>query len=78
MKAHIKAIVLHFVCFILIFLGVHTLFTLYLNIENTIIVGVISAVFATILSPRRVVVNKQSGRDVYFRWVFSKKVIRFK
>lgn len=78
MNSNTKAIVLSSVFFALIFLGIHTLLTLYFNIHNTVAVGVVSAVCASVFSPRRVVLNKQSGKDVYLKWLLSKKVIRFK
>lgn len=77
MNPNLKAILVSLVIFVLIFLGIRTLLTIYFNIENATILTLISVVGASILSPRRIIVKKQTGKEVLLKWVFSKKIIRF-
>ncbi len=75
MNANTKAILLSIVCFFFLFLGTHTLLKIYFNINNTIVLGVVSAIVASIFSPRRIIVKKQTGKQVILKWLFTKKVI---
>lgn len=78
MSTNTKATLISIASFAIIFLGIHTLLTVYLNIEDTIVSGVTSAISASLLTPRRVMVQKQSGKEIQLKWLFSKKMIRVK
>ena len=78
MKANTKVIVLSFVIFAIIFIIVRTLIVTFFDFENRIFPGVISAVVASVLSPRRTIIQKQSGEEIQLKWLFSKKVIVIK
>jgi hypothetical protein len=78
MKANLKAVVLSIVIFAMLFFAVHTLLSIYFNIEDTRIIALIAGTVAFVFSPRRVILRKQSGREIHLKWLFSNKIIRFK
>ncbi|MBT8245415.1 MAG: hypothetical protein HKP48_05520 [Winogradskyella sp.] len=73
-KTILISILIFLVIFLIVFFGVRGVF----NLTEGPISGIISAVAAAILSPRRKIIEKQSRKEVQLTWFFSKKIIRFK
>ena len=74
MNSSTKAILIS----LLIFLGVFLIVLITLRgvfglIEGPI-AGMISAVLAAIFSPRRSIINKQTGKEVQLKWFFSNRI----
>lgn len=78
MKPNTKATIVSFIIFAVIFIIVRSLVVNIFSFNNTLIASIIAAIVASVLSPRRMLVYKQSGKEVQLKWFFSKKIIRFK
>lgn len=78
MSANTKAILISFIIFFAIFIACRLVIGYFLSIENAGVLGAISAVVAIVLSPRRSVIVTQSDKQIYLKWVFSKKMYRIK
>ncbi|WP_299130071.1 hypothetical protein [uncultured Winogradskyella sp.] len=78
MKSTTKATILSFIIFAIIFLSFRVLLSTFFDFQNRLIPSVVSAVVASVLSPRRTIIKKQSGKEVQLKWVFSKKIISIK
>ncbi|SHG82182.1 hypothetical protein [Winogradskyella jejuensis] len=77
MNSNTKAILASLLIFLVIFLILFFFLKTVLLNGNSPLPGVISAVVAAIFSPRRKIIEKQSGKEVQLIWFFSDKVIRF-
>lgn len=78
MNANSKAILFSILIFFGTFLAISFLLRLVFNDSSNIISTGVTAFLAVILSPRRKIINKQSGNEVQLKWIFSKTVITIK
>ena len=78
MSSNTKAIAFSLGMFFIVFAAIYlTLLFIFKNIDPAIIGG-ITAFLSVLLSPRRTIIQKQTGEEVQLKWIFSKKVITFK
>ena len=77
MNTKTKLIIVHYLIFLSIFLFIwFILDNAFQNLDNPYI-GMISAGFAGLLSPRLKTFDTQAGQKLEFEWIFLKKLIRF-
>ena len=74
MNSSTKAIIISLLVFLGIFLVVLLFFKVVLGLSDGTIDGMFSAVIAALFSPRRTVINKQSGKEVQLKWFFSDRI----
>lgn len=74
MNSSTKAIIISLLVFLGIFLVVLLFFKVVLGLSDGPIAGMFSAVIAALFSPRRTVINKQSGKEVQLKWFFSDRI----
>ena len=73
MKPKHKALLLNFLGFAIVFLAIR--FTLdYLFEANRFLLAFISAVVATLFSPKFATIRTKEGEKLSMKWFFSKKV----
>jgi uncharacterized membrane protein len=75
MKANIKANLIYFLSFIIIFFLVKGIFIFIFNVEIGVLTSFFSAGIAAALSLRKSIIQTQSGKQIQLKWIFSKKVI---
>lgn len=78
MKPNIKANLIYFLSFLIIFFIAKGAFIFLFNVENGVITSFFSAGIAAALSPRKSIIQTQSGKYIQLKWIFSKKVINIK
>lgn len=72
MKRKTKALLLNFIGFAVIFLAVR--FTLDYFVEaNRLLLAIISAITATVASPKFAAIETDEGEKLSMRWFFSKR-----
>ncbi|MCC1483442.1 hypothetical protein [Winogradskyella immobilis] len=74
MSQNLKANIIYFGSFFVIFICAKLVLTNLFKIESGFITGFIAVVIASVFSPRKQVVQKQSGEEIQFKWIFSKRV----
>jgi len=74
MNASTKAIFISLLIFLGLFLIVQIIFRSVFGLTDGPIAGMISAAIAAIFSPRRTVINKQSGKEAQLKWFFSNRI----
>ncbi|GGI56249.1 hypothetical protein [Winogradskyella haliclonae] len=74
MNPSTKAILISLLIFLGIFILVLLFFKGILGLTEGPVAGMISAVIAALFSPRRTIINKQSGKEVQLKWFFSDRI----
>ena len=74
MSPNTKAILISLLIFLGIFSVVLLIFRVVLGLNEGPVAGMISAVIAALFSPKRTVINKQSGKEVQLKWFFSDRI----
>jgi len=71
MKAKHKALLFNFIGFAALFLTTRLVLGFYVQI-NTVFLAIISAVVASVLSPKFGAVKTKEGEKLYVKWLFIK------
>ncbi|TCK67847.1 hypothetical protein DFQ05_1629 [Winogradskyella wandonensis] len=74
MSANLKANLIYFFSFLVIFFVFKIILGLIFNFENQLITSFFSAALAAALSSRKTIVTKQSGKEIQLKFIFSKRI----
>ena len=74
MNPNLKANIIYFGSFFIVFICTKIVMDYVFKIESGFITGATAVVIASVFSPRKQVVQKQSGEEIQLKCIFSKRV----